>query len=55
MRMIKNILKRIFCKHEYRFAAEAVWEDGTHDLTVRCIKCGKENDLIYKKGIDIYK
>lgn len=55
MKLIKNLIKRIFCKHEYRFAAEAVWENGTHDLTVRCAKCGKEIDLIYKKGIDIYK
>ena len=49
MRIIKNIIKRIFCKHEYRFLGEAVWGDGTHDLTVRCVKCGKEIDLIYKK------
>ena len=55
MKIIKNIVKRLFCKHEYHYLGEVIWtepKEEIHDMTIRCKKCGKEITIIYKKGID---
>lgn len=61
MKIIKNIIKKIFCKHEYWFGAELSctvhdnYENhiySHHDLTCRCSKCGKEKTIIYNKNIE---
>lgn len=53
MEVLKRILRRIFCKHDYLFEAEVVAVDVDRGITERtlicnCGKCGKPNRFFYK-------
>lgn len=61
--MLKTIVKRLFCRHDYYWKSDLSWItrniDGKavysyegHEVKVRCAKCGKEKIIKYKKAID---
>jgi hypothetical protein len=56
---LKFVWKRITCKHDYWWYAEATWSNpwGLLDyeqkvITCTCKKCGKEKSLKFKKSVD---
>lgn len=53
------MLKRLFCKHEYKWIATTTLSNShgylDHELTiidVECEKCGKRKSIKFKKTID---
>ena len=57
--MIKTLLKRMFCKHEYKWYATTTLSNSAglldHELIiidVVCEKCGKRKSIKFKKPID---
>ena len=58
-RIVKNIWKRVTCKHDYWWCAEATWSNSwgrldheRKEITCRCKNCGKEKYITFKKSID---
>ena len=40
---MKQILKRLFCKHEYKYKSQMLINSGMRKMvTYECEKCGKE-------------
>lgn len=59
MKVIKRLIKMLFCKHEYKWYATTTLSNSAglldHELIiihVDCEKCGKRKELKYKKPID---
>ena len=59
MRVIKMLVKRLFCKHEYTWRATTTAGNSAglldHELIIIdmvCDKCGKRKSICYKKPID---
>ena len=57
--MIKTLLKRMFCKHEYKWYATTTLSNSAglldHELIIiyiECEKCGKRKSVEFKKTID---
>lgn len=57
--MIKTLVKRLFCKHEYKWYATTTLSNSAgsldHELIiiyVECEKCGKRKSIEFKKLID---
>ena len=57
--MIKTLLKKMFCKHEYKWYATTTLSNSAglldHELIiiyVECEKCGKRKSVEFKKTID---
>jgi transcription elongation factor Elf1 len=58
-KMIKTLVKRLFCKHEYKWCATTTLSNSAglldHELIiiyVECEKCGKRKSIEFKKTID---
>lgn len=54
MEVLKRILNRMFCQHDYVIEAEVVARDTDSGITERtlicyCTKCGKPNRFFYKE------
>ena len=57
MKVLKRILRRVFCEHDYLLEAEVVARDTNSGITERtlicyCKKCGKPNRFFFKDTID---
>lgn len=59
MKVIKRLIKMLFCKHEYKWKATTTLSNSMgvldHELIiidVECEKCGRTKELKYKKPID---
>lgn len=57
--IIKNIIHRIFCKHEYKWSCSTTLTYSRCEepyelvyLDLVCKKCGKEKSIEYTKPID---
>ena len=57
--MIKTLVKRLFCKHEYKWYATTTLSNYAglldHELIniyIECEKCGKRKKIEFKKSID---
>lgn len=57
--IIKNIIRRIFCKHEYKWNCSTILTYRRCEepyeliyLDLVCKKCGKEKSIEYTKPID---
>lgn len=53
MEVLKRILRRLTCRHDYVFEAEVVARDTNSGITERtlicyCKKCGKPNRFFFK-------
>lgn len=53
MKVLKRILKRMFCQHDYVIEAEIVETDTDSGITKKtlicyCKKCGKPNRFFHK-------
>ena len=59
MKVIKGLIKMLFCKHEYKWYATTTLSNSAglldHELItiyVDCEKCGKRKKIEFKKSID---
>jgi hypothetical protein len=56
---LRFVWKRITCKHDYWWHAEATWSNSwglldheQKEIICICQKCGKEKSLKFKKRVD---
>lgn len=58
--MIKQLWKRITCRHDFWWCAETTWSNSAEcldhvlkEIDCKCKKCGKRKSIKFKEPVDI--